>query len=252
MKRRAMFMLVLLIGISLSPIASGATNETQFADGTTTFSHSFTAGNGGDAQTPGVTLPYGAAVTDARFVVEGTAQNTQWENRTTNADFGGVGEGSTSFTGSYFSSWYRNGLNVNNDEMTLRTQETTNTNNLAGSSSWDSSSSSYHNQTGRFAANGDRGYVSPTIHGTEFNLPSTMGWSTTSGANGAVVLAGDTLFTTRYTSSSIYSTPDINSYNTSTTNTNRVTVSYGTCSSCLLYTSPSPRDRQKSRMPSSA
>ena len=80
--------------------------------------------------------------------------------------------------------------------MTLRTQETTNTNNLAGSSSWDSSSSSYHNQTGRFAANGDRGYVSPTIHGTEFNLPSTMGWSTTSGANGAVVLAGDTLFTT--------------------------------------------------------
>ena len=24
------------------------------------------------------------------------------------------------------------------------------------------------------------------------------------------------------------------------------------CSSCLLYTSPSPRDRQKSRMPSSA
>ena len=26
----------------------------------------------------------------------------------------------------------------------------------------------------------------------------------------------------------------------------------GTCMSCLLYTSPSPRDRQKSRMPSSA
>ena len=26
----------------------------------------------------------------------------------------------------------------------------------------------------------------------------------------------------------------------------------GACSTCLLYTSPSPRDRQKSRMPSSA
>ena len=26
----------------------------------------------------------------------------------------------------------------------------------------------------------------------------------------------------------------------------------GICGSCLLYTSPSPRDRQKSRMPSSA
>ena len=59
MKRCAMFMLVLLIAMSLSPIASAATTETQFSDGTTTFSHSFTAGNGGDAQTPGVTLPYG-------------------------------------------------------------------------------------------------------------------------------------------------------------------------------------------------
>ena len=236
MKRCALFMLVLLVGISMSPIAAAATNETQFADGTTTFSHSFTAGNGGDAQTPGVTLPYGAAVTDARFVVEGTAQNTQWENRTTNADFGGVGEGSTSFTGSYFSSWYRNGLNVENDEMTLRTQETTNTNNLAGSSSWDTSSSSYHNQTGRFAANGDRGYVSPTIHGTEFSLPSSMGWSTTSGANGALVLVGDTLFTTQYSSSSIYTTPTINSYNTSSATSGRVTLSFGTCSSNSLYT----------------
>ena len=28
--------------------------------------------------------------------------------------------------------------------------------------------------------------------------------------------------------------------------------SFGQCKPCLLYTSPSPRDRQKSRMPSSA
>ena len=32
----------------------------------------------------------------------------------------------------------------------------------------------------------------------------------------------------------------------------RVAVRPGGCSGCLLYTSPSPRDRQKSRMPSSA
>ena len=31
-----------------------------------------------------------------------------------------------------------------------------------------------------------------------------------------------------------------------------VTLSGGTANGCLLYTSPSPRDRQKSRMPSSA
>ena len=29
-------------------------------------------------------------------------------------------------------------------------------------------------------------------------------------------------------------------------------VGWGECYTCLLYTSPSPRDRQKSRMPSSA
>ena len=32
----------------------------------------------------------------------------------------------------------------------------------------------------------------------------------------------------------------------------RVPMSTGTVKGCLLYTSPSPRDRQKSRMPSSA
>ena len=31
-----------------------------------------------------------------------------------------------------------------------------------------------------------------------------------------------------------------------------VAVGEGECGDCLLYTSPSPRDRQKSRMPSSA
>ena len=33
---------------------------------------------------------------------------------------------------------------------------------------------------------------------------------------------------------------------------NRLRTSFGITGSCLLYTSPSPRDRQKSRMPSSA
>ena len=77
--------------MSMSPLVSAATTETQFADGTTTFSHSFTSATGGDAQTPGITLPYGASVTQASFSIEGTAQNTQWENRSTNSEFGGAG-----------------------------------------------------------------------------------------------------------------------------------------------------------------
>ena len=35
-------------------------------------------------------------------------------------------------------------------------------------------------------------------------------------------------------------------------NVSSVTDDSGTVNTCLLYTSPSPRDRQKSRMPSSA
>ena len=194
----------------MSPLASAATTETQFADGTTTFSHSFTSATGGDAQTPGITLPYGASVTQASFSIEGTAQNTQWENRSTNSEFGGAGTTSTSFTGTYFSSWYRNNLKVENDQMTLNTQESTNTNNLAASRDWDSASSSYHNTTGRFAANGNQGYISPTISSNSVTVPNSMNWN----YPGALVKVGDTLFTSNYQSSSIFQTPSIweNSY----------------------------------------
>ena len=199
------------MSMSMSPLVSAATTETQFADGTSTFTHSFTSATGGDAQTPGITLPYGASVTQATFSIEGTAQNTQWENRTTNSEFGGAGSTSTSFTGTYFSSWYRNNLNVENDEITLRTQESTSTNNLAASRDFDSASSSNHNSTGRFAANGDQGYISPTISGNSMTVPTNMNWN----YPGALVKVGNTLFTSNYQSSSVYQIPAINSYNSS-------------------------------------
>ena len=217
----------------MSPLVSAATTETQFADGTTTFSHSFTSATGGDAQTPGITLPYGAAVTQARFSIEGTAQNTQWENRTTNSEFGGAGTSSTSFTGTYFSSWYRNGLKVGNDEITLNTQETTSSNNLAGSGSWDSASSSYHNTSGRFAANGNQGYISPTASGNAMTVPNNMNWN----YPGALVKVGDTVFVSNYGSSSVYQTPAINSFNSSSNGVvNQVTKQYNSCNSQALYT----------------
>lgn len=219
--------------MSMSPLVSAATTETQFADGTTTFSHSFTSATGGDAQTPGITLPYGASVTQARFSIEGTAQNTQWENRSTNSEFGGAGTTSTSFTGTYFSSWYRNNLKVENDEITLNTQESTNTNNLAASRDWDSASSSYHNTTGRFAANGDQGYISPTISSNSMTVPNSMNWN----YPGALVKIGNTLFTSNYQSSSVYQTPAINSYNSSSSSVvNSVTKQYNSCNSQALYT----------------
>ena len=48
MRGSAIFVLFLFISMSMSPLVSAATTETQFADGTTTFSHSFTSATGGD------------------------------------------------------------------------------------------------------------------------------------------------------------------------------------------------------------
>ena len=48
MRGAAIFVLFLFISMSMSPLVSAATTETQFADGTTTFSHSFTSATGGD------------------------------------------------------------------------------------------------------------------------------------------------------------------------------------------------------------
>ena len=232
MGRTPIFVLFLLISMSLSPLVSAVTTETQFADGTTTFSHSYTSATGGDAQTPGITLPYGAAVTQASFSIEGTAQNTQWENRTTDSEFGGAGTTTASFTGTYFSSWYRNNLKVGNDEMTLNTQETTSSNNLAASRDWDSASSSYHNTSGRFASNGDQGYISPTVSGNAMTVPNSMSWN----YPGALVKVGDTLFSSNYGSSTVYQTPAINSYNSSSLNVvNRVTTQFNSCNSQALY-----------------
>ena len=232
MRRTAIFVLFLFLSMSMSPLVSAATTETQFADGTTTFSHSFTSATGGDAQTPGITLPYGAAVTQARFSIEGTAQNTQWENRTTDSEFGGAGTTTSSFTGTYFSSWYRNGLKVGNDEITLNTQETTSTNNLAASRDWDSASSSYHNTSGRFAANGNQGYISPTVSGNAMTVPNSMNWN----YPGALVKVGDTVFLSNYGSSSVSQTPAINSFNSSSNGVvNQVTKQYNSCNSQALY-----------------
>ena len=232
MRRTAIFVLFLFLSMSMSPLVSAATTETQFADGTTTFSHSFTSATGGDAQTPGITLPYGAAVTQARFSIEGTAQNTQWENRTTDSEFGGAGTTSTSFTGTYFSSWYRNNLKVGNDEITLNTQESTSSNNLAASRDWDSASSSYHNTSGRFAANGNQGYISPTVSGNAMTVPNSMNWN----YPGALVKVGDTVFMSNYGSSSVYQTPAINSFNSSSNSVvNQVTKQYNSCNSQALF-----------------
>ena len=101
----AIFIVATFLFSTTLPFASAAT-ETQFSDGSTTFTRVFSAN--GDADTPGVTLPYGAEVSDVEIEIEGSSSTQSWFNRTSNADFGGQGT-----TGSSQQGWsiQQNGWN---------------------------------------------------------------------------------------------------------------------------------------------
>ncbi|MGY8728536.1 MAG: hypothetical protein ACKVKS_04820, partial [Candidatus Poseidoniales archaeon] len=72
--KKALF-LTLLFTVSLfGPMASGATVETQFSDGTSSYSHTFAGTGNGTAGY--VTIPYGAEVTAAQFNLRGEASST--------------------------------------------------------------------------------------------------------------------------------------------------------------------------------
>ena len=128
MRKVAIFIIAVLLFSAALPLVSAVT-ETQYSDGTSTFTHVFS--QDGDASTPGVTLPYGANVENVEFEVEGSASTVTWMNRTTDADFGGQGQ-----TGSSQQSWYinqngwyygyRQNVKVDNNELELRpTDDTT-------------------------------------------------------------------------------------------------------------------------------
>ena len=63
--RQALFLSLLFFISTMSPLALGETTETQFKDGSTSYTHTFSnSGNG----TAGVgTLPLGAGITSAHF-----------------------------------------------------------------------------------------------------------------------------------------------------------------------------------------
>ena len=88
MRKVAISILAILLFSTALPLASAVT-ETQFSDGSSTFTNVFT--QAGDATTQGVTLPYGAEVSEVEFEIEGSSSTQSWFNRTSNADFGGQG-----------------------------------------------------------------------------------------------------------------------------------------------------------------
>ena len=88
--RKAVFLTLLFLLSLATPLANAATTETQFKDGSTSYTHTFNSAGEGSAGY--ITLPYGAEVTGARFNLVGEAAQTTYTNFTTDAHYGGAGE----------------------------------------------------------------------------------------------------------------------------------------------------------------
>ena len=117
--RKAIFLTLIFLTSLMAPIAAGATTETQFQNGTTSYTHTFSGSGNGSAGD--LSIPFGAEVTSAEFKLRGDASRTTYTNFTTNAHFGGSGDGAWSGSPpSPFTSGSRQNINVDSREMELR------------------------------------------------------------------------------------------------------------------------------------
>ena len=122
--RKAVFLTLLFLLSLATPLANAATTETQFKDGSTSYTHTFSSAGEGSAGY--ITLPYGAEVTGARFNLVGEASQTTYTNFTTDSHFGGAGSGSWSGSPpSPYTSGSRNNVHVENTDVTLRPEPST-------------------------------------------------------------------------------------------------------------------------------
>ena len=237
-----------------APMASSATVETQFADGTSSYSHTFSGTGNGTAGH--LTIPYGAEVTAAEFNLRGEASSTTYTNFTTNAHFGGAGDSTWSGSPpSPFTSGSRSNVDVASQSMSLKGNPSVQSIDFSRTAHVQSKVNAYQNTTGQFASLSDQGYTGLTKKFSQFSVSTSTSW----GYIGVVALIDHEYHIMKYSSSSLYNTPTILRINASTgAYIGTASLNTNGCSSssyyniCLLYTSPSPRDRQKSRMPSSA
>jgi len=223
MRRVAIMILSVLLFSYTLPFASAVT-ETQYSDGSSTFSNVFTAA--GAAATQGVTLPYGASVSDVEFELEGKASQQTWINLSSNSDFNGPGSTNTNFYPTWFAGAYRQNLDVDNNQVSLKPVETTTYWSLRNSADVASSSGGVHNITGGHFSATDNGLVGMKTERTE-----TLGTSTWSYV-GPVVKQHDELHIAKWSSTSLSNAPQIYRYN-ATTNTyiGATTLNIGSCTS---------------------
>ena len=229
--KKALF-LTLLFTVSLfGPMASGATVETQFSDGTSSYSHTFAGAGNGNAGS--VTIPYGAEVTAAQFNLRGEASSTSYSNFTTNSHFGGVGDGPWSGSPpSPFTSGSRTNVDVASQAMSLKGNPSLQSIDFSRTSQVQSKVGAHQNTTGQFVSLTDQGYTGLTKKFPQTAVSTSASW----GYIGVVVLIGDEYHIMKYSSSSIYNIPTILRIN-STTGAYIGTASMSTsgCSSSQTY-----------------
>ena len=213
MRKAVALVLIFLLSV-LSPLAAASTTETQFKDGSTSYTHTFTGLGNGTAGV--VSIPYGAEVTAASFNLRGEASSTAYTNFTTSDHLGGVGD--ANLNGNYggppspYQYITRNGVDVQGSAMELKGNPTLlapifdNTNQVSDLDG------AHQNTTGEFVSLGDQGYVSPTKDYATLSLTGGS-WSYT----GVVVpVSEDQLHVIRMSSSSSSATPYLQRYNAST------------------------------------
>ena len=226
--RKSLFLTALFVLSVLSPIASADVTETQFQDGSTSYTHTFSGT--GDGFAGNLTFPYGAEVTSASFDIAGKPSSTTWGNLTTTADFGGKGSSTWIGTPPGFAYGSRSNLYVDNGDVELVGNPTNNINGLDRSA--EGTSTETINNSGGFASNGDQGFIGSTSKQTPFSISSSS-----SNYRGFVIMHEDEYHSATYSGSSIYTTPVVKRYNSTTgTFLGSSTISSGSCSySTPLY-----------------
>ncbi|MBQ71262.1 MAG: hypothetical protein CMA65_07250 [Euryarchaeota archaeon] len=212
--RRAIFLSLIFVVSMLSPLAIAATTETQFKDGTTSYSHTFSQTGNGSAGV--VSIPYGADVTSAQFNLRGDASQTSWTNFSTNDHYGGEGDeriqGKSSSAPSPFQTVYRDNLEATGQSLYLKGNPTQYSPQFSSSSQVSQIGSATMNTTGEFVALSDQGYVSPTKQYSDITV-SGGSWTYT----GVVIpVSDDQIHVLRYTSTSMTGSPTIQRYNATT------------------------------------
>ena len=229
--QKALF-LILLFTVSLfGPMASSATVETQFSDGNSSYSHTFSGSGEGAAGS--LTIPFGAEVTSAEFNLKGEASSTSYSNFTTNANYGGAGDGSWSGTpASPFTSGSRSNVDVASQTMSLKGNPSLQSIDFSRTSQVQSKVGAHQNTTGQFVSLTDQGYTGLTKKFPQTAVSTSASW----GYIGVVVLIGDEYHIMKYASSSIYNIPTILRINSTTgAYIGTATMSTSGCSSSQTY-----------------